>query len=148
MRPKCPKCSGALKCDNQIMIGDGDLYVQEQVVSCILCGWRISRPVLTPAVREIPIEGVKGMVVDTRSNTVRPTFTGSLPQITVGWECAVDGCGTRIDKRRNLSGLCKLCFVAWENWQRGKRTTPPPFIAHPYQKGKIQRNPAARSHRP
>ena len=117
------------------------------VTACMLCGWRkygatrseVGASLDTPY-QEIPVETVRGYVVDSRRKTIPTRWPVSDLNIIVRSACAVVGCDTPITPR-NKCGLCKKCASKQLQWVASLHRTPPPFVAHPEEPGRIMRNP-------
>ena len=137
-KPVCPKCSGPLRRDTVTMIGDGAGYAVEDEIKCDICGWRVARPAESHLARyrDIPLESVRGGVV-TRGNTGKMQVTNH-PRRTN--DCCVEGC-TGKHVYYSHSRMCGPCGRKHSRWLHGLRTTPSPFVPHPFLKGMLEPNP-------
>ena len=139
----CGKCGNRFL-RNEVEVNSCDAVM---VMACMLCGWRKYGAIrsevgasLDSPYQEIPVETVRGYVVDTRQKN-RPTNTFPLPElnIIVRSVCAVTGCDTPITPR-NQSGFCKKCASKHNQWVASLHRTPPPFVIHP-DTGRVVINP-------
>ena len=130
------------KCGNRFTRSEVEVNSQDSVsvTVCMLCGWRKYGASRTAEFRDIPVEKVRGYVADTRRKTVPVRWPILELKIVVRSVCAVVECETPITPR-NKSGLCTNCIQAQNQWMRSLHLTPPPFVAHPAETGRVMRNP-------
>lgn len=102
MKPTCKKCgSTALVRDDH---GFGDDH--EQAVRCLICGWRITRPLA-----EAPTP-----IAPPRRNQVMTS-------------CIVEGCDGQ-SAQGSKSGMCRTCHNRLAVWKRSARTTAAPIVEY------------------
>lgn len=78
-----------------------------QTVRCMLCGWRVSRPV--PGKSYENPRRPQATVLETRTKP-----------------CPVAGCGNRYYPRASTYGICSPHADKLRNWEKGKRNALPP----------------------
>jgi len=128
--PRCPKCAGCLTHGLEY----NELQA-EQVVKCIECGWRISRPA-PRGYKDIKLASVKYDGNKNKQNYA----AGRVGQAGLYSICRVESCSRSL-RDTNVSGLCKTHMRQQQSWERTKRLYHPPFVER--SDGSYQVNPLA-----
>lgn len=114
---RCVRCNGRLRPFYESAHG-----VRLQVVSCMACGWRISR--------EDPV-GKKRRAV--RDALVCVAESADFAP------CPIEGCDGRLGPNNQI-GLCNRCGNRQRNWTKGAKLGPAPFVKD--CNGRWMKNPA------
>lgn len=130
----CPKCRagrGALEARLE-HLENGTVL---QTVRCVLCGFRRSRMEsrITAARREVLL------AANPDPDLVFELGDRSLTDEFGVRRCAVVGCERKLNQQ-NRSGFCHLHGNGQIQWEKGKRTNPPPLL--PAGDGRYMVNPA------
>jgi DNA-directed RNA polymerase subunit M/transcription elongation factor TFIIS len=123
---KCRKCGAgkaSLRLKEELLL-DG---TRLESVVCLVCSERQATREVPPSVQARPLH----------AKDTGP-FTGHKKA-----PCAVRECPEEIASTFNRSGLCARCSNLLRTWERGKKTTPAPFVKcgkgykiNPLRKGK------------
>lgn len=122
MNIHCPKCH-ASRANLEPLVETLEAGVQLQTVRCTLCGHRVSRRLLAPALPRRPQPAAataKTIPQPRKSRLYESNWT----------DCAVAGCRGQYVPGRSRNGwpLCKLHRRWMQGWVRTRQLSPPPLV--------------------